>query len=550
MLVTKIEDSLKLYLSNEDVFSILIDGKWGCGKTHLIREFLKNNKHNYIYLSLFGVNSINDIVIRLSEKIDSSYIVNINSNYFVPNTCEEKKYNKGLIIFDDIERKNAALSFEEICGIIWTLKTQGFKIISIIDSEEIVDRNYGKYLEKTFDRILYVEADAGVMNDVLKSNITLEASFLKTAGGNYRLVRKAFTLLNEIEDHMKKQKNYNCLLKEFDDKSRLMRCIIIALRCYYWCDSSDDNSLECSNKIDVYVKNNLKSYIERVNRGIKYFFGEGKKGEEKYKENISLKPDVVLLLQAIKNSDFDCLVSVKEDKFDIMDQEPFCEEIYYCDDEGKENYKKSFLNQIQKFDFSKKNQFDLLLNVMKYSNSPFSKEELSQVAEQIIQTYDFNKMDVMFRLIDDYKYMEEDKKTRECIESIKKILEEKYKSKENNNLYNEINEAMVNSDYSILCDYLYKYRDDKKAELIASIFEQADYFLPDLSGKLTNSMWRYCHEIARFIASNGDHVKKFMDLLVEQCKHSKSKSLIDRCDALVKYNFDQNFNDYLASNKN
>ena len=44
MNVKKIDEILNDFINDSSYKSILIDGPWGCGKTHQINEFLKNQK--------------------------------------------------------------------------------------------------------------------------------------------------------------------------------------------------------------------------------------------------------------------------------------------------------------------------------------------------------------------------------------------------------------------------------------------------------------------------------------------------------------------------
>ncbi len=69
MLVTKLDEFLTSVYNDTNKFStILISGKWGCGKTFSIKKFIySEEKPNVIYLSLFGLNSKTDVFAILSE---------------------------------------------------------------------------------------------------------------------------------------------------------------------------------------------------------------------------------------------------------------------------------------------------------------------------------------------------------------------------------------------------------------------------------------------------------------------------------------------------
>jgi len=120
-------------------FGVLIEGKWGAGKTHFINSILSNEKFTKkrtIYLSLFGVKSIQDLETRLffasanvaqktihrgasvagallkgalrfdlngDDKTDGSLDTNFQGlNKFVEKISQN--LNDALIIFDDLER--------------------------------------------------------------------------------------------------------------------------------------------------------------------------------------------------------------------------------------------------------------------------------------------------------------------------------------------------------------------------------------------------------------------------------------------------------------
>ena len=59
---------LNYYLSLKESpdYAVLINGHWGAGKTFFIKKFLKN-KDDFIYISLYGLSSIDEINTRICE---------------------------------------------------------------------------------------------------------------------------------------------------------------------------------------------------------------------------------------------------------------------------------------------------------------------------------------------------------------------------------------------------------------------------------------------------------------------------------------------------
>ena len=106
--------------------TVLVSGAWGIGKTWYIKNYLANR--NYIYLSLFGVNSIEELKCGLYyelckngikfKKIFNKYISGSSLSFNaisipIPNISFDidKKIKKNtinndlIIVIDDLERK-------------------------------------------------------------------------------------------------------------------------------------------------------------------------------------------------------------------------------------------------------------------------------------------------------------------------------------------------------------------------------------------------------------------------------------------------------------
>ena len=66
-------DEIKFFTeTKESTGALLITGKWGCGKTHLIKNLAKEldaNKYLVIVVSLFGVKSVELIPNIIKQKI-------------------------------------------------------------------------------------------------------------------------------------------------------------------------------------------------------------------------------------------------------------------------------------------------------------------------------------------------------------------------------------------------------------------------------------------------------------------------------------------------
>ncbi len=167
-------------------YAVMLKGKWGSGKTHLLNEFLKQREEKdlakNLYVSLYGLTSFRQIeqelyrqlhpvlssrgmkiaavvgkgLLKATTKIDwngdGKDDVTINSSvpeldlmdYFkTPNEC--------LLIFDDLERCSMRVS--DVLGYINSfVEHEGFKSIIIANEDEILRRDAANTRENLEDR--------------------------------------------------------------------------------------------------------------------------------------------------------------------------------------------------------------------------------------------------------------------------------------------------------------------------------------------------------------------------------------------------------------
>lgn len=166
----KLIEEIKTYQMNPLKYALMIEGKWGSGKTYFIEN--KLNEMKPIYVSLYSANSISNIVSQIlfqvinTEKFNgklkkSEELVGSASNIitayieakFNISTSDIFKFSRKidlkskLIVFDDLERSN--LPIKEVLGFINNLvEHNNVKAVIIANEDEIKDDNYKKYKEK------------------------------------------------------------------------------------------------------------------------------------------------------------------------------------------------------------------------------------------------------------------------------------------------------------------------------------------------------------------------------------------------------------------
>lgn len=208
------------YLKQENTdFALLLTAKWGVGKTHYVKDYLKNQKNVKIktaYISLYGLSSTKEIDSQIfaklypgknsikkyggillkivsknldvsdflkfdiSEKTKEKDGKSIEGNFdglekFIDLLSEKPNANnteKILICLDDLERRNDSFSLKEICGYISYLTENGFKVLVISNNERIDSQDFKALKEKTFG----VEVEFNPDTETIVKNI-IESTF-------------------------------------------------------------------------------------------------------------------------------------------------------------------------------------------------------------------------------------------------------------------------------------------------------------------------------------------------------------------------------------
>lgn len=180
----------------------MIDGPWGSGKTHLVKEFLRGSSVRPLYVTLNGVSSVEQIeqeffrqlhpvlasrgmkiagaVVRAAAKgafrLDFSHGESGTWNVALPDidlTKDLADPRDRLLIFDDLER--CKMPCTEALGYInGFVEHDGLKAIILANEHEIIkniEPRYGEIKEKLIGQTLRVAAPAGEAFDVFLGQI-------------------------------------------------------------------------------------------------------------------------------------------------------------------------------------------------------------------------------------------------------------------------------------------------------------------------------------------------------------------------------------------
>ena len=261
---------LNFYKSDENV--ILIDGKWGSGKTYLINEFIHNfNKLPVYYVSMLGSRNVNDINTNLYIEINKHSSI----NQIVPSSINplKIKFNEStsldfilkrnhdanaIIIFDDFERYSSS-DYDSFLSYVSNLVLFKAKVIVVSNLKELGGGEkliFDEFKEKIFDHIYKAELFTNNVIDIKLHEFSkfVKSDSLNILKSNIRLVDKLYFLLKSIN----KDNVFNYLNNEI--KSEIIDISTVFLSIYYN-QSKLKYSQEKLMRADINVSNFIKEYI-------------------------------------------------------------------------------------------------------------------------------------------------------------------------------------------------------------------------------------------------------------------------------------------------
>lgn len=261
---------LNFYKSDENV--ILIDGKWGSGKTYLINEFIHNfNKLPIYYVSMLGSRNVNDINTNLYIEINKHSSI----NQIVPSSINplKIKFNEttsldfilkrnhdanAIIIFDDFERYSSS-DYDSFLSYVSNLVLFKAKVIVVSNLKELGGGEkliFDEFKEKIFDHIYKAELFTNNVIDIKLHEFSkfVKSDSLNILKSNIRLVDKLYFLLKSIN----KDNVFNYLNNEI--KSEIIDISTVFLSIYYN-QSKLNYSQEKLMRADINVSNFIKEYI-------------------------------------------------------------------------------------------------------------------------------------------------------------------------------------------------------------------------------------------------------------------------------------------------
>ena len=232
-------------------YAVLLDGKWGCGKTFFIKSWLdtfqteNEDELAPMYVSLFGVQTVKQIndtingllfpfmnskVYKIGKtitKMVASAALRFNVDYDgdkksdgtvdfkldplmdLLNDKKEELKGRRILIFDDLERAN--IGVKELYGYINRfVEHNRFKVIVVCNSTEITDKEtFNRFREKVIGRTFEIHSDIDAAINSFANEIPtsyfvqqhiseVKEAFKLTGYSNLRVLRQCIRDINQI----------------------------------------------------------------------------------------------------------------------------------------------------------------------------------------------------------------------------------------------------------------------------------------------------------------------------------------------------------------
>lgn len=232
-------------------YAVLLDGKWGCGKTFFIKSWLdtfqteNEDELTPMYVSLFGVQTVKQIndtingllfpfmnskvykIDKTFTKMVASAALRFNVDYDgdkksdgtidfkldplmdLLNDKKEELKGRRILIFDDLERTN--IGVKELYGYINRfVEHSRFKVIVVCNSTEITDKEtFNRFREKVIGRTFEIHSDVDAaitsftneppVSYFVQQHISaIKEAFKLTDYSNLRVLRQCIRDFNQI----------------------------------------------------------------------------------------------------------------------------------------------------------------------------------------------------------------------------------------------------------------------------------------------------------------------------------------------------------------
>lgn len=561
---------------------ILIEGTWGIGKTYQINKFIedfkrRNKSEKILYISLFGLKSIDDLHTELYSKIHPfkkgiilasgyvnpalSLIPNAgkaisstisfaigNAQQRIKNTKKIKQVTKKriIIILDDLERVNENFDYSELLGYINRLYLSGIKVVCICDPSKIKKPSFNDLKEKIFDRYYKVtKANEEIIKSYFDDQaLVFDQEVLSLYDNNLRTAFKVSLFYREISDFMDKkdEKDYFKL-----EKSIILwyaSLIVSAINNFSQEIENNEKEIE-SEKIYLcfFKKFQEKDLTYRLFKCAKIDKGSTHSIEFTEYKTLGSFFLISAFAYAYLFDNYEELENllVKKMISETKKDERIIPLFYLSAEERKEEIKKIITSTIEGNQILTESQLQYILTIFEWpeiENIEYDEDILiNSIATRCMGAGD------QLRMVSDLfdYYYDDCPKTKNVIKKIR----EAYVIKMNLSIISNLKYSFEVKDYNKVSSILdeinqnYVYHDSINNDLSTEIknsFTNNNFFLPSVKGTINEEDWRLVHKISNFICKY-EFKKEYLEYLKVLINASKDIDEISRLKQILKQYF-------------
>ena len=211
----KIETVIDEYINSTSESAIMIDGEWGSGKTHFVKNVLIEKYSNILYIPLYGITDIADI-----DEVICNEVIKKKVDCKMFKFCKKNKFMK-IVLWPF---KKIANLFNLLKKFIYYISNKLLKLKLGVDLSEIKKKDFVGIINQTtklkdyiliFDDLercsINIEDVLGYINNLVEHKnvksiiVTNEKEINNKLDDNYEL--KILTCLNDTSDFPNKNAN-------------------------------------------------------------------------------------------------------------------------------------------------------------------------------------------------------------------------------------------------------------------------------------------------------------------------------------------------------
>lgn len=578
MKISELNNYLAGYIANNEIKSLLINGKWGIGKTYTITQFLKsigsNKNIKAHYCSLFGCPDIDTLHQQLYAKFHPHKVRGLKALSYVPlalnltttfgfetgidsakiaSDITENQINKSikvnektcLVIFDDLERIaiNSSIKMEELLGYFNRLRSENIKIIVLCNENEIKGTNsktFNSFKEKVFDRSINIEeCDNAVIQEFFGDNYKfLKNETLDLIDNNLRTAYKISVFFNEAREFLKT----NNIKVDTEDLLFICANIVAEFFSKILSEKYKEKLNEDLKNEDAYFKVHASLELEKQ-LSDEFIVTAISKNIAEYSISIDSK---------IINSLYRLFVYLDSSPIDkkVANKNKFNEnKIFYLSDENKVKYieNKVKLLNYKSLQIPNAEIINELISWLEYCPWYFTDEILINIINRILE---LSETKINKNIVDDFfnhEYFVDNKNT--SINQFYNLFKTKNKQRIENWCIEYFKNTVANlnnfSNQLARLQHVLEQNNMIIPKALADSIVSNNFFIPDLSKDINHNIWDFCHSMCYFVVNKMPDQKEVLRnyLLSLKEKNKNSKCLAERVQSLITYKIDGKRND-------